>query len=47
MSSYLTPRQSGEHIVKHAKYVKVLPAGIKRLVKEIADGVVGTFILII
>ncbi|XP_017868382.1 PREDICTED: UPF0553 protein C9orf64 [Drosophila arizonae] len=40
MTSRLCPRKSGEHIVKHAKYIKVLPAGIERLAKEIVDGVI-------
>lgn len=40
MSNMLTPRESGEHIVRHAKYLKVLPDGINRLVDEIVSGVV-------
>ncbi|XP_034104866.1 queuosine salvage protein [Drosophila albomicans] len=39
MSTTLNPRESGEHIVRHAKYLKVLPSGIERLVEEIVSGV--------
>ncbi|EDW01080.1 queuosine salvage protein [Drosophila grimshawi] len=41
MSITLNPRESGEHIVRHAKYLKVLPAGIERLVEEIVSGVIA------
>ncbi|XP_030381742.1 queuosine salvage protein [Scaptodrosophila lebanonensis] len=36
----LSPRESGEHIVKNAKYVRVKPAGIERLTQEIVKAVV-------
>ncbi|KAI8036923.1 hypothetical protein M5D96_010236 [Drosophila gunungcola] len=36
--SKLNPRESGEHIVKHAQHVRVLPAGIEKLTQEIVNG---------
>ncbi|XP_068146644.1 queuosine 5'-phosphate N-glycosylase/hydrolase [Drosophila tropicalis] len=33
--TYLSPRESGEYIVKNAKYLRVLPEGIKKLGEEI------------
>ncbi|XP_030557992.1 queuosine salvage protein [Drosophila novamexicana] len=41
MCAALTPRESGEHIVRHAKYLKVLPAGVDRLVEEIVGGLIS------
>ncbi|ALC41688.1 CG9752 [Drosophila busckii] len=41
MSTALNPRESGEHIVRHAKYLKVKPDGIDRLVEEIVNGVIS------
>ncbi|XP_037941248.1 queuosine salvage protein-like [Teleopsis dalmanni] len=35
----LTPKESGEHIVKNAKYVRVLPEGIKKLTQEVLAGI--------
>ncbi|KAL7737636.1 hypothetical protein ACLKA6_007744 [Drosophila palustris] len=37
----LNPRESGEHIVRHAKYLKVLPSGIERLTEEIVNGLIS------
>ncbi|XP_034477257.1 queuosine salvage protein [Drosophila innubila] len=37
----LTPRESGKHIVRQAKYLKVLPSGIERLVDEIVSGLIS------
>ncbi|BFG05742.1 queuosine salvage protein [Drosophila madeirensis] len=34
----LSPRESGAHIIEHAKHVRVLPEGIKKLSKEILEG---------
>nr|XP_017007848.2 queuosine salvage protein [Drosophila takahashii] len=34
----LNPRESGAHIVEHAKHVRVLPAGIEKLTQEIVKG---------
>lgn len=45
MSASLTPRESGEHIVRHAKYVIVLGEGIDRLTEEIVSGVVGEYLI--
>jgi len=39
MPAELLPRESGEYIVKHAKYLRVLPAGIEKLSAEIIAGI--------
>lgn len=35
----MNPRESAEHIIKNAKYLKVLPDGIEKLAKEVIEGV--------
>lgn len=45
MSAPLTPRESGEHIVRHAKNIIILAEGIDRLTDEIVSGVVGEYLI--